>query len=198
MFAILCPVVIVSCTTTADPPANYKPVTIYVEKANVTPIPGELWVYYSIDGDSVTPSMIAADGGWDIKMAAFQGAIRPVEVLLNSGSGGPGATVGVVLQDEYDRIKAIPAGTALQNEDVGVSRRIVSLDLTGSGMFTFDPVNNQILPNPAQTLILRTGNGSYAKLQFTSVYKNMITSASASDVGYYHFRYVKSDTTSFE
>ena len=141
----------------------------------------------------------SASTRWDL---GFRGA----EVLLNGGTSGPGAGVGVVvdvpfeevddaLNDEYvyrrDGESPCPSGPprAVCDGDL-----FEALALPGGG--------TALVPIPGRTLLLRLGNGQgYAKVRFQSTYRGAPDAADldgSQEGGVYTFDYaVNPDGSSF-
>ena len=141
----------------------------------------------------------SASTRWDL---GFRGA----EVLLNGGTSGPGAGVGVVvdvpfeevddaLHDAYtyrrDGESACPSGPPRAACDGDLFE---ALALPGGG--------TALVPIPGRTLLLRLGNGQgYAKVRFLSTYRgapNVADLDGAQEGGVYTFDYaVNPDGSSF-
>lgn len=153
-------------------------------------------IYFSFDRDSVVPASRAATDEWDMRLPFLNADSRAVDVLLNSGNANPnGKTIGIVVDSTFDLLTTAPVDAQLQTEDTTSSRRIVSIDLFGKGMFNYNSSQHTIIPNPQKTLVLKTRSGNYVKVQFVNLYKDAATSPTQfTPLGYYRLRYVKNTT----
>lgn len=153
-------------------------------------------IYFSFDRDSVVPASRATTDEWDIRLPFLNEFSRSVDILLNSGNVNPnGKTIGIVVDSTFDLLTTAPIDSQLQTEDTASSRRIVSIDLFGKGMFNYNSSQRTIIPNPQKTLVLKTRSGNYVKVQFVNLYKDAVASPTQfTPLGYYRLRYVKNTT----
>jgi hypothetical protein len=156
------------------------------------------FLYYSIDGDSVVPASKANTDLWDIKLAYLYGGgkTRQIDIFLNSGTvNTTGKTKGILADTTFDLLTTAPADEAFKADDTASARRIIPVSLDGKGMFVYNPSARTITPAPQKTLVLKTRNGNYAKLQIISIYKGRpATPDMMSEIGYYSFRYARSNS----
>jgi len=189
---------VASCTTdtTSGPGSS----TTSTSKSNMRPDSSQGFLYYSLDGDSVVPFEKRATSEWDIRMAYLQGEgrTRQIDVFFNSGTAGNGVTKAYVASARFESVTSVDS-TKLKSDDTSRTARIVSIDLTGPGIFVYQPtVRHTIVPSPDKTIVVRTKGGKFVKFQFTTIYKDAVPSPDElTPLGYYHFRYVRSTTTSF-
>jgi hypothetical protein len=154
------------------------------------------FVYYSFDSDTTIAASQAATDVWDIRLPHLSPSSRAVDILLNSGNLNPNVkTTGVVVDSTFDLLTTAPADASFRNEDTTSSNRIISIDLFGKGMFTYNSSARTITPNPQKTLVLKTRTGKYVKVQFVNIYKDAATNPTMyTPLGYYRLRYVKNTT----
>lgn len=166
-----------------------------VKRSNMRPDSAIGWLYYSLDGDSVVPASQSETSAWDVRMAYLRccGNTKQIDVLLNSGTAGPGSTQGAMVQGRFEDITAVPSGVTLTNDDTAIAWRIVPVAVIGPNvMFVYDLSTHTISPSPDRCLLIRTANGNTYKFQFTSIYKDAIGNPNLNTpMGYYHFRYKK-------
>ncbi|MCS6807224.1 MAG: HmuY family protein [Bacteroidota bacterium] len=153
-------------------------------------------LYFSFDRDTVVAVSRASTDEWDISLPFLSASSRSVDILLNSGTVNPrGKTIGLVVDSTFDLVTTAPPDDQLRTDDTAVTRRVVSTDLSGRGMFTYNSSQRTILPNPQKTLVLRTRSGNYVKVQFVNLYKDAVANPTMfTPLGYYRLRYVKSPT----
>lgn len=164
--------------------------------SNLHPTDSLSVVYFSFDRDSVVPASRATTDEWDVRLPFLNADSRSVDVLLNSGNANPnGKTIGIVVDSTFDLLTTAPVDAQLQTEDTTSSRRIVSIDLFGKGVFNYNSSQHTIIPNPQKTLVLKTRSGNYVKVQFVNLYKDAAASPTQlTPLGYYRLRYVKNTT----
>lgn len=150
-------------------------------------------LYFSFDKDTVIPASLAATDKWDIRLPFLSANSRSVDILLNSGNVNPnGKTRGITIDSAFDLVSFAPSEAQMRQEDTAVSRRIVSVDLFGGGMFNYNAAQRTIVPNPQKTLALKTAGGNYVKVQFVNLYKDAPSAPTMfTPLGYYRIRYVK-------
>ena len=115
-------------------------------------------VLYSLRTDSLVTD--SATTRWDL-------GVEGTELLLNGGSSGPGAAVGVVVEADYQTITDALADGYVYRRDgespcpVGPPRAVCPGELV-------ETVGGALMAVPGRTLLLRLGDGQgYAKLRVT-------------------------------
>jgi hypothetical protein len=153
-------------------------------------------LYYSFDADTTIAASQANTDAWDIRLPHLNPSSRAVDILLNSGNMNPnGKTIGIVVDSTFDLLTTAPADEMLRREDTTSANRIVSIDLFGKGMFTYNSAQRTIIPNPQKTLVLKTRTGNYVKVQVVNLYKDAVANPTMfTPLGYYRLRYVKNST----
>lgn len=195
IIALVCLVSLHSCFLF---PPTQNPTTGTLEPRIVSNLrPDSLsYLYFSFDSDTTIAPSLAATDAWDIRLPHLSASSRAVDILLNSGNQNPnGKTVGIVVDSTFDLLTTAPSDAMLRSEDTTSSNRIVSIDLFGKGMFTYNSSSRTITPNPQKTLVLKTRTGKYVKVQFVNLYKDAASSPTMfTPLGYYRLRYVKNTT----
>ena len=124
---------------------------------------------------------------WDI-------AFRATTILVNGGfSGGEdepdrsGIGAGYIQIGNYGSIKTVDE--SLFKQDSQTSKAIPTG--SGNGWYNYDAQNHIITPIAGRTLMFKTHNGRYAKVEIQSYYKNSpeIPNAFSSEAQYYTFTY---------
>ncbi len=149
---------------------------------------------------AVIPPADSATTRWDL-------GFRGTEVLVNGGSSGLGAGIGVVVDVPFDEIDDALLDDATYRRDgespcpSGPPRAVCTGP--GDGWFetqTLADGREVVVPIPGRTLLLRLGDGQgYAKVEFESYYRGAPDPVEAdAQAGVYAFRYaVSPDGTSF-
>ncbi len=160
------------------------------------------FAYFSFDRDTVVPANRANTAEWDIRLRFLRQErdAALLDLLVNSGNANPnGQTRGLLVERTFDLVDIAPEDSQLRTEDTTANRRIVVSDFSGPGLFVYNPSQRTVTINPQRTLTLRTASGKYVKVQFLNLYQNapaMPTMFNA--IGFYTFRYTKSDTRAFK
>lgn len=136
--------------------------------------------YYRFRDSTVVTGSDTATANWDV-------AFSSTTIYTNSGSSGPGEGGAVVLTNtDFLSLSEAPAeGYEVDGED---SPAIPTG--SGNGWYLYDFNNHAITPIPGVVLVIKTGDGKYAKMQIESYYKGAPETISSSDEsGYYTFQY---------
>ncbi|GAB5407659.1 MAG: hypothetical protein BalsKO_00240 [Balneolaceae bacterium] len=97
-----------------------------------------------------------------------------LQILTNSGTSGPGNGGAIVLDVDINTITEVPSDDQF-TVDTGTTLAITSTpDVTGSWFVytgqTSEP-NFAVLPKDPHTILIRTGEGDYAKIEIVSYYE---------------------------
>jgi hypothetical protein len=125
---------------------------------------GGFSTYFNLTTGQVVPASDSNTTNWDI-------AFRSTTIKVNSGNSGPGAAAAQVLTTGFDDLKEAPeSGYKLDTSGFAIP--------TGSnnGWYTYTgaaPTGAQhaILPIAGRTIVVKTANNKYAKIQIVSYYK---------------------------
>jgi len=130
---------------------------------------------------------------WDI---GFQGST----IIVNGGASGPGMGAAVILEEAYDDVTAVPAGTSFRVDGSADCPSVSTPGGTfpgsplavctgsGNGWYTY---TGTVAPLPGKTLVVRLADGSgLAKLRFVS-YTLSEPLADGSRPRYYTFEHAR-------
>lgn len=158
------------------------------------------YTFFDLESGTILQKSDSNSAEWDIALSA-------TTILTNNGVSGPGEGGATIVDGIFENITEIPMSEiAIDTEE--------SLAIpTGSGNGWYNYTGNDgmpmiaILPIPGKVLIVRTGEGNYAKIEILSYYEgNPDTSTDEfADLQtrpasrYYTFRYVvqTGESTSF-
>jgi len=122
----------------------------------------------------------SAGTSWDI-------AFHATTILLNGGTSGPGMGAALVADQSFSNVTTAPDDSAF-GQDNGTTYAIPTG--SGNGWYNYDGVNMVINPIPGRTIVIRTADGHYAKMEILSYYQGAPASPTMADVSrYYTFRY---------
>lgn len=138
--------------------------------------------YFSLTTGSEVSADDAKTNKWDL---AFSGTT----ILVNGGTSGPGQGGAVVLEKPFDSLSETPkdgykTDGALGNAIAGGS---------GNSWYKYDMSVHAILPIVGRTIVVKTAEGKFAKIEFISYYKGAPEEVPTEESKYYTFRYVLAD-----
>jgi hypothetical protein len=146
------------------------------------------YTFFSLVNNSRVNSADSATANWDI---AFKGN----RIIVNSGTSGPGNGGGFVYINGFDAVPLVPADSTFRTDNVAINSYAITWG-SGNGWYNYDGPTNLLTPIPGRTLIIRTANGKYAKLEILNYYRGGITPLSSAsddvkayDSRFYTFRY---------
>lgn len=136
------------------------------------------FTFYSLRDSAIVSHADSNSTKWDL-------AFRSTTVLTNSGTSGPGEGGAIVLTaTDYDTLSTAPDVEYMIDQEGQPAISRAWYTYTG-------PPGHQILMNPGVVLVIRTADGRYAKLKFTSYYQGgeAVPSSLESRSRFYHFTY---------
>jgi hypothetical protein len=146
-----------------------------------------IYSFFNLRTNSWVPNSDSATTNWDL---AFSGTT----IRVNNQTSGPGSGGAFVWVGTFDNLSSVPQDSTFRIDNYPTSFAIAKG--SGKGWYNYDGANNLLTPIPGRVLVIRTANGSYAKLEILNYYKGGVTpSASATDdvkineQRYYSFRY---------
>jgi hypothetical protein len=145
------------------------------------------YTFFSLRTNSVIPSADSATTNWDV-------AFRSTSILVNSGTSGPGVGGAIVLTQAFSDVTEAPAsGYAADNAPTSYAIPTGS----GNGWYNYNFTTMLISPIAGKTLVLKTADGKYAKMEILSYYKDAPANPDTTSwARYYTFQYIyRSDGT---
>ncbi|MEM9022369.1 MAG: HmuY family protein, partial [Bacteroidota bacterium] len=121
------------------------------------------YTFYSLRENRVIDRADSATDNWDL---AFKGT----RVLTNGGTSGPGAGGAQVMNGIFDEFGTAPADGYATDGNNGLAIPTGS----GNGWYTYTATSSPqhaILPIAGKVIMVRTGNGHYAKIEMLSYYE---------------------------
>jgi hypothetical protein len=173
-----------SSDTVVEPPppaAGDLTIRTYSNLPADTGLTGEFTYFRFSDSSIVTGSEINTPN-WDI-------AFRGTTIWINGGTGRPGNGGAIrYTGSSFDTVSLAPeTGYAVDQNDTTLAIPTGS----GNGWYSYDFMNNYIAPIPGVVLIIKTGDGKYAKVEILSYYKdqNPQPFPNPTNFRYYTFRF---------
>jgi HmuY protein len=176
------PVVLTSITyrnLAADPPSGgYNPNT--GQPIGVT----KKYALFSFQTGTVLLNSDSATTKWDI---GFNGT----NIIINSGTSGPGAAKAQVITGAFDDLKTAPdAGYLVDNKNASPAFYAITRG-SGNGWYNYNATTNIITPIAGRVIVINTADGKYAKMEILSYYKDLPNPPNSdSKDRYYSFRYI--------
>lgn len=138
--------------------------------------------YFSLIVGTEILSEDAKTTKWDL---AFSGTT----ILVNGGTSGSGKGAALVLEKPFDTVTEAPKDG--YKTDEGSGNAIASG--SGNSWYKYDMNVHAILPITGRTIIVKTAEGKFAKIEFISYYKGAPEDVPTEESKYYTFRYVLAD-----
>jgi hypothetical protein len=121
------------------------------------------FTFFSLKDGKVIDRADSNTTKWDI---GFQGTT----IITNSGKRGPGVGGAFVLKNvAFDAITSIPADSTFYT-DADLTKPAIPTG-SGNGWYNYNSTTLVITPIAGRSIIVRTAEGKYAKMQIVNYYK---------------------------
>jgi hypothetical protein len=140
------------------------------------------YIYFSFATGKEVPASESKTSKWDI-------AFSKTTIAVNGGTSGPGAGGAIVLEKPFANITEAPKEGYKSDSDAGFAIPGGS----GNSWYKYDMGVHAILPILGRTILLKTADGKFAKLEIISYYKGAPEDVPTEESSYYTFRYVLAD-----
>lgn len=141
------------------------------------------YTFFSFKDNAIVPVTDSATNKWDI-------GLKATTIIINAGTSGPGIGGAQVYTGLFDDVAEAPeSGYKIDNNQSSPPYAIPTG--SGNGWYNYNSTTHVISPIPGRVLIIRTGDGKYAKVEILSYYKDAPSNPTSSNTSrYYTFRYV--------
>lgn len=137
---------------------------------------------YNLRDNRTVANTDSASNKWDV-------GFRGTTIIVNGGAIRSGQGAASVYTGTFEELTTVPASTTFAQDQSAASLAVPSG--SGKGWYNYNGQTNIISPIPGRVIVLKTGEGTYAKLEILSYYKDAPATPGASSQGrYYTFRYV--------
>ncbi|MFY8128888.1 MAG: HmuY family protein [Chitinophagaceae bacterium] len=150
------------------------------------PFGANKFTFFSIVNKALVPSTDSATTKWDI---GFKGTT----IIVNNGTSGPGNGGGFTQVGLFDEVRQVSNDSTIRVDNA--PNYAIAFGSNRS-WYVYNAPTNLITPIPGRTLIIRTANGNFAKLEILNYYKGGTTPAATApdavklkDQRYYTFRF---------
>lgn len=140
------------------------------------------YTLYSLKDSSIVANTDSATAKWDI-------GFRATSVIVNGGTLRTGKGGAAIYTGTFDELTTVPTSATFTTDQSTTQLAIPTG--SGNGWYNYSSTTNIISPIPGRVLLLRTGDGKYAKVEILSYYKDAPAQPAATSASrYYTFRYV--------
>ncbi|TDE16911.1 hypothetical protein E0F88_11325 [Dyadobacter psychrotolerans] len=140
------------------------------------------YIYFSFTTGKDIPATEAKTTKWDI-------AFSKTTIAVNGGTSGPGRGGAQVLEQPFEMIKQAPEDGYKTDGESGSAIPGGS----GNSWYKYDMSVHAILPIVGRTILLKTAEGKYAKIEIISYYKGAPEEVPTEESSYFTFRYSVAD-----
>jgi hypothetical protein len=138
------------------------------------------FTFFSLRTNAEVALADSATNKWDV-------AFFSTKILTNAGTSGSGSGGAVVLAQAFADVATAPADSLFKTDNTFSALAIPNG--SGNGWYNYDGVNMVINPIAGRTLVIRTADGKFAKMEILSYYQNAPAVPTSLDVArYYTFR----------
>jgi hypothetical protein len=163
----------------ADPPSGgYNPTN--GQPIGVT----KKYTLFSFKTGAIVSNADSASAKWDM---GFNGT----NIIINSGTSGPGTAAAIIKNAIFDEVVEAPAdGFAQDNKNAAPASYAIPRG-SNNGWYSYNQSTNIVTPIAGKVLIIKTADGKYAKMEILSYYENAPAAPTSSTKDrFYTFRYL--------
>ena len=139
---------------------------------------------FSLRENKIVANADSASTKWDI---GFRGST----IIVNGGAIRTGKGGAFIFDGLFTELQEIPESQTFKQDNAETDLAITTG--SGKGWYNYDPNTHVISPIAGKTLVIRTADEKYAKVEIVSYYKNAPadpTTAPLEDSRHYTLRYV--------
>ncbi len=138
---------------------------------------------YNLRDNKTVANTDSATNKWDV-------GFRGTTIIVNGGAIRSGQGGAHIHTGTFEELTTIPTSATFAQDQSAANLAIPAR--SGAGWYNYNPQQNLITPIPGRVLVIRTGDGKFAKMEILSYYENAPTTV---DVNrdrqrFYTFRYV--------
>ncbi|WP_221390384.1 HmuY family protein [Dyadobacter sp. NIV53] len=192
LISILLPVLTLLNPVISKPSFGLKnisdPVTVY------TPFASEIIVIKDLNANTKPYAYFSLETGKDVtadeaKTTKWDLAFSKTTIAVNGGTSGPGQGAAQVLEQPFEMIKNAPKDGYKMDGEAGNAIPGGS----GNSWYKYDMSVHAILPIVGRTIVVKTAEGKFAKIEIISYYKGAPEDVPTEESSYFTFRYVLAD-----
>ena len=130
-------------------------------------------------------------GAEEAKTSKWDIAFSRTTIAVNGGTSGPGQGGALVLEQPFDKVSEAPVDGYKADGTGGYAIPGGS----GNSWYNYDMKVHAIIPIPGRTLLIKTADGKFAKLEIISYYKGAPDEVPTEESSYFTFRYSIADAS---
>ena len=165
--------------TNPEVPSKSAAEIVVVKDLNANTKP---YIYFSVATGKEVPAGDAKTTNWDI-------AFSKTTIAVNGGTSGPGQGGAIVIAKPFASVTESPKDGYKTDTDAGFAIPGGS----GNSWYKYDMGVHAILPIVGRTILLKTAEGKFAKIEIISYYKGAPEDVPTEESSYYTFRYTLAD-----
>ncbi|WP_229311637.1 HmuY family protein [Larkinella rosea] len=136
------------------------------------------FTFFSFKNGKQVPNSDSATSKWDI-------GIRATTIIVNGGTGRAGQGGAYIYSGKFESLTAVPDNATFVGDEN--ANKLAIPTGSGNGWYTYG--GGVISPTDDKVLVIRTGEGKYAKVQILGYYKGG-PDGPGNESRFYTFRYV--------
>jgi len=140
------------------------------------------YIYFSLSTGKAVSADEAKTTKWDL-------AFSKTTIAVNSGTSGPGKGGAQVIEQPFEMIKEAPKDGYKTDGESGSAIPGGS----GNSWYKYDMSVHAILPIVGRTILVKTAEGKFAKVEIISYYKGAPEDVPTEESSYFTFRYALAD-----
>ena len=140
------------------------------------------YAYFSLAKGKDVSADEAKTANWDI-------AFSKTTIAINSGSSGPGQAGALVVEQPFESIAEAP----IEGYKADQEGAFAIPGGSGNSWYKYDMTVHAIRPIAGRTLLVKTTDGRFAKVQIISYYKGAPEEVPTEESSYLTFRYAFAD-----
>lgn len=139
------------------------------------------YTLYNLRDNKTVANTDSASNKWDI-------GFRGTSIIINGGAIRSGQGGAYVYTGTFEELTTVPtSATFAQDQSASV---LAIPAVSASGWYNYNSSTNIVTPIPGRVLVIRTGDGKYAKVEILSYYENAPAAPTATSRSrFYTFRY---------
>ncbi|KOY87384.1 hypothetical protein AD998_15655 [bacterium 336/3] len=139
------------------------------------------YIFYNLKDNAIIANTDSISNKWDI-------GFRGTNIIINGGAVRSGQGGAYIYTGLFEDLKEISATQEFATDVTNTQLAIPTG--SGNGWYNYNPQQNWISPIAGKILVIRTGDGKYAKIEILSYYKDSPATPSATALArHYTFRY---------
>ncbi|NAW52280.1 hypothetical protein GNY06_13135 [Elizabethkingia argentiflava] len=137
---------------------------------------------YSLRENKVIKAEDKNTDKWDIGFST-------TKIIINGGKIRKGKGAATIVKGSFEDIKSAPDDKTFKVDNAENDLAITTG--SGNGWYTYNMTKHTIHPIPGNIIVIKTGDGKYAKIQIMSYYKGAPANIpdESKDSGYYTFKF---------